>query len=798
MSQTSKSPSTKDQNELNLRDEAEKYLRYWPWFVASVIFSLLIAYINLRYTVPIYSTSATIIIKDENSGGGSEFAMMQDLGMFSGMGSNSIENELGILKSRELMQDVMQSLNFTTSYYAEGNVRTTEIYQGSPLLVEILNKNSGKETLPNLQISKPIQGAITITNLSNQQSYIANLGEAFEIGETTLVVRDNSSGIDIENFNYYPLKVVFNDPVSLANSYRSQLQVKLEDYNSTLVNLGLNDPIKEKAQDILDQLIFEYNRQAIEDKNLVARNTAQFIDERLALITGELDSVESGKKEFKQDNNLTDIQSESQLFIESASEFDKKMQEIETQLELSKSMLNFMNQENDSDLLPSNLGLEGSGLNEYIAQYNELVLQRDRILAGSTEKNPVVINLNTQIEQLKNNIFSSIQNVQTNLRIARDDLNRQSAVIGGKISAVPGKEQEFRGIERQQNIKEALYLFLLQKREENSLTLAITAPKAKIVDSAYSSGTPVSPNKRSIYLTALLIGLGIPFAIVYLKNLLNNKIRTKEDITSSGLNIPIVGEIPRLAKGQNELIQENDRSVMAESFRLMHTNLQYFLAETSNEINQRATTIFVTSTVKGEGKTFIAFNLAKTLANTGKKVLIMGADLRNPQLQRFQEDAKSWLGVSNYLVDRNLHIQDLIKNSSLHPDLDILTSGSIPPNPSELLRSHRLEELFDQVKDLYDYILVDTAPAMVVADTFLISKHADLTLYSVRADYTERKLLNFIGDAKDDQKLKNAGLVLNSVKSANYGYGKYGYSYGYAYGVESQGFWEKLKIKLKS
>ncbi|TQI71930.1 capsular exopolysaccharide synthesis family protein [Gramella sp. Hel_I_59] len=798
MSQTSKNPSTKDQNELNLRDEAEKYLRYWPWFVASVIFSLLIAYINLRYTVPIYSTSATIIIKDENSGGGSEFAMMQDLGMFSGMGSNSIENELGILKSRELMQDVMQSLNFTTSYYAEGNVRTTEIYQGSPLLVEILNKNSAKETLPNLQISKPVQGAITITNLSSQQSYKANLGEAFVIGETTLVVRDNSNGIDIENFNYYPLKVVFNNPVSLANSYRSQLQVKLEDYNSTLVNLGLNDPIKEKAQDILDQLIFEYNRQAIEDKNLVARNTAQFIDERLALITGELDSVESGKKEFKQDNNLTDIQSESQLFIESASEFNKKMQEIETQLELSRSMLNFMNQENDSDLLPSNLGLEGSGLNEYIAQYNELVLQRDRILAGSTEKNPVVINLNTQIEQLKSNIFSSIQNVQTNLQIARDDLNRQSAVIGGKISAVPGKEQEFRGIERQQNIKEALYLFLLQKREENSLTLAITAPKAKIVDSAYSSGTPVSPNKRSIYLTALLIGLGIPFAIVYLKNLLNNKVRTKEDITGSGLSIPIVGEIPRLAKGQNELIQENDRSVLAESFRLMHTNLQYFLAENSNEINQRATTIFVTSTVKGEGKTFIAFNLAKTLANTGKKVLIMGADLRNPQLQRFQEEAKSWLGVSNYLVDRNLHIQDLIKNSSIHPDLDILTSGSIPPNPSELLRSHRLEELFEQVKELYDYILVDTAPAMVVADTFLIGKHADLTLYSVRADYTERKLLNFIGDAKDDQKLKNAGLVLNSVKSANYGYGKYGYSYGYAYGVESQGFWEKLKTKLKS
>ena len=423
----------------------------------------------------------------------------------------------------------------------------------------------------------------------------------------------------------------------------------------------------------------------------------------------------------------------------------------------------------------------------------QLVLERNRILSGSTEKNPVVIKLNRQLEQLRENVRASLNRLRSNLSIAESNLAREASAIGSKIAEVPSNEKQFRGIERQQQIKETLYLFLLQKREENSLSLAVTAPKAKIVDTAFSSSAPISPNPRSLYLTALLIGLGLPFAVIYLKNLLNNKVRSKEDVADLASNVPVIGEVPRLAKGQAELIQENDRSVLAESFRLLHANLQYFLSESTVESQQKGSCIFITSTVKGEGKTFVAFNLAKTLANTGKKVLIMGGDLRNPQLQRFEKEAKSWLGVSNYLVDRKIGVKDLIRNSSLHPDLDILTSGSIPPNPAELLRNSRMEELFSEIKETYDYIIVDTAPAMVVADTFLIKRFADLTLYAVRADYTERKLLDFVSETKNEEKLKNVGIVLNSVKAANYGYGRYGYSYGYAYGVDPDSNWKKIK-----
>jgi tyrosine-protein kinase Etk/Wzc len=786
-------PQFQQEEEINLREELEKYLRYWPWFLISALLCVVVAFFYLRYSTPVYQTTATIIIKDEKKGGAmSELAAFEELGLFNGMGSNSLENEMGILRSKQLMTDVAKQLDLNIRFFVEGNVQTSEIYGVKPFSVEILQldekKLIGSKTY---ELSKLKEG-FKIVNISNSKEIIVKPGAPFELGFGTVVFNENPQWVTLnKEHSYSSVLVSFSTIESAAEVYRKKIQLNLTDKNSSLIELNLNDPVKEKSEDILNQLILEYNRQAIEDKNLVARNTAKFIEDRLDIITGELDSVETGKEQFKETNQLTDIGAESQLFIQNASEFNKKKQEVATQLELSNAMLSYIKTNSESDLLPANLGIAEDGVNSVITQYNNLVLERNRILRGSTEKNPVVLSLNSQLEQMKANVVQSLERMRSNLRIAQQDLEQQAAKIGSKIASVPGKEKQYRGIERQQNIKEALYLFLLQKREETSLSLAVTAPKAKIVDSAYSLDEPVSPKRKMIFLAALILGLLVPFIFIYLKHLLSNKVFSQADMKNAIKAIPLVGEVPKMSKKDNQLVEVNDRSVLAESFRILHTNLQYLLVNSGN--NPGGNTLFVTSSVKGEGKTFTAFNLALTLANSGKKVLIIGADLRNPQLQRYEVDSKYNKGVSDYLYDRSVLIEDLIKGSKLHSNLDLLASGSIPPNPSELWRTSRAPELFAEVKTKYDYVVVDTAPVMLVTDTFLINKYADLTLYVVRAGYTEKKLLNFALDAKKDGKIHDVSFVLNDVELANFGYGN---KYGYAYGEDTKTFWQNFKARL--
>lgn len=756
----------------------------------SVLICVVLAFLYLRYTTPIYQTKATIIIKDEKKGGiMSELSAFEDMGILSGMGGgNSIENEMGILRSKQLITDVTKKLQLNVRFFAEGDVNTSELYENRPFEIQILQEKEDefKDGL-SFKITQQTRSGLVLENEETQEEVNVKFGEPVSLDFATIVINQIEGRKQVKD----PIILRFSSVGAVADSYREKVQLNLTDKNSSLIELNLNDPIKKKAQEILDQLILEYNRQAIEDKNLVARNTASFIEDRLDIITGELDSVETGKEEFKESNQLTDIQAESQLFIENASDFNKKRQDVNTQLELSNAMIEYITKDSDSDLLPSNLGISESGVNSVISEYNTLVLERNRILRGSTAKNPVVIDLNTQIEQIKANVLQSLQRMRSNLRIAKNDLDRQAASMGSKIASVPGKEKQYRGIERQQNIKEALYLFLLQKREETSLSLAVTAPKAKIVDRAYSLQEPVSPKRKIIVLAALILGFIIPFLFIYLKYLFNNKIHSQKDMQRAIKAIPLVGEIPKVIKKDEELIIKNDRSVLSEAFRILHTNLQYLLVNAGESAG--ANVLFVTSTVKGEGKTFTAFNLALTLANSGKKVLIMGGDLRNPQLQRYEMDSKDFKGISDYLVDSTLSLNSLIKQSKLHTNLDLLASGSIPPNPSELWRTTKATTLFEDLKSEYDYIVVDTAPVMLVTDTFLINKYADLTLYVVRAGYTEKKLIDFAADAKKDGKLHDVSFVLNDVKLSNFGYGN---KYGYAYGVEKQSFWKEFKSKL--
>lgn len=794
MSQQQHTPIRPQEEEINLREELDKYLKYWPWFVFGVILCVLIGFVYLKYTTAQYSTTASIIIKDEESKGpSSEMAAFADLGLLSGMGASSIENEIGILRSKTLMTKTVKALDLNITYYDEAGVKSKELYTQSPFNVQVLQLDEEKlsenikEELGNRFLIQPqSENDFTLINTETEKAFEGKFGNPVNIGFADITLE--RTGIEPEED--LEVSVQFSPVESVVGKYRNGVQVNLTDKNSSLLELSLVDPVTEKAQDILDQLILEYNRQAIEDKNLVATNTASFIDERLSIINQELDSVEVGKEEFKESNQLTNIEAESELFIENASEYKKRQQEVGTQLELANAMLDHLKGNRPSDLLPANLGIEESGVNEMIKEYNTLVLERNRILSASTNENPVVIRLNSQIDQMRSNVLQSLERMRSNLLIAQEDLDRQAAVIGSQISAVPAKERQYRGIERQQNIKEALYLFLLEKREENSLSLAVTAPKAKIVDSAYSDSTPVSPKSKIILLAALILGLLIPFLIIYIKNLLNNKVTDRTDIENTTKEIPIVGEIPRIARKESDLISVNDRSVLAEAFRIMVTNLQYLLVGAGDK--EKGIKLFVTSTVKGEGKTFIAFNLAITLANMGKKVIIVGADLRNPQLQRYETNARSYSGVSDYLYNTETGVEDIIAKAKAHEKLDIIASGNIPPNPSELLRSERMARLLNELEGVYDYIIVDTAPSMLVADTFLINKYADLTLYVARAGYTEKKLLGFAVDAKNEGKLHDVSFVLNDVELANFGYGN---KYGYAYGEEKKSFFKRLKEK---
>lgn len=785
------SNNLQSQNEPTLREQIDIYIRHWPWFFIAILISIAVAFVFLRYTTPYYQSTTSIIIKDSKGrGAASELAAFEDIGLISGMNTNSIENEIEILKSRRLLKNVVDQLNLNIRYYRVGKIKTSEIFLNKPFEVKILNKNNEVD-YPNYQLQVKITSLDTFQFIDegNNIDVEAGFGDKIDLpyGSITLIPNPEIQSTIAQEGDYF-VQVQLSSPERIVSSLRNAIQVSPVVKNSSVINLSLNYPVKDKAEAILNELVLQYNKDAIDDRNMVATNTAEFIEERLQIITEELDSVETDKVTFKQENKLTDIEAEAQLFLESASELNKRQLDLSTQSALVENIINYLNEDDLTALLPTNLGIPQEGLQELIQNYNQLVLERNRLLRSSTNQNPVVVNLENQINQLKVNVIKSLNNVKSSLSTTLEDLRRQEAVFGSKITQVPDTEKEFRNIVRQQNIKEALYLFLLQKREETSLSLAVTAPKAKIVDHAHSTSNPVSPKPNIIYLAALLLGLLIPFLVIYLRQLLNNKVSNRKDVERLAPNINLIGEIPKLGKGEAELIQKNDTSVLAESFRIIRTNLQYIFA--NNNLVNKPKTIFVTSTVKGEGKTFASVNMAMTLSNVGKKVILVGADIRNPQLHRFFKNAKSKKGVTDFLIQAESNLDDLIQNEPFSKNLDVLFSGSIPPNPAELLLNDRLSILFEELKQKYDYVIVDTAPTMLVTDTLLINKFADITLYVIRADYTERRLLEFPSDCVKDGRLQKVSFILNNVKMSNFGYGN---KYGYAYGGENKSIFQKLK-----
>ena len=765
-------------DELSLREMIEQYTRYWYFFVIGVLIALVLAFLYLRYTPQLYQSKATIIIKDEKTQSPLEMAAFSQFGSFlSRFKTNQIDNELAIFNSKRLISETVKELQLNINFEVKFQIFDESFVDPIPVLYfKMLSESEF-----HLE-SEPL-------NISTNYSF----GEQISLPFGVITVLPNLE--DAEKFRGYKNKTIlvsYNSVETVALRFQERVNILNTDAKSNVVELSIQTQNREKGEDFLNELVRQYNKDAVQDRNEIAKKTSAFIESRLQIITRELDSVESNKEDFKSTNRLTDIQAEAQITLENASEFNKRQLDVSTQMELSNTMIDYMKNADRDELLPANIGISNESVGSAVNNYNELILYRNKLLQTSTPKNPVVKSVNEQIAQMRNSILESLENSKNALRIAMKDLNMQENIISSKISQVPAKEKIFRGIERQQTIKEQLYLFLLQQREEASIALAATADRAKIVDSAYGPQEPVSPKKSLIYLGALLAGLLVPFGGIYSFNLLNTKVKGRKDVERHLKSIPIIGEIPKVQKGDSDLIKHNDQSIMAEAYRIFRTNLQYLFIN-KLEKNEEGKSIIVTSTIKGEGKTFVAFNLALTLALTGKKVVLVGADIRNPQLQRYlPEHLKAKKGLTEYIVYEDLQVADVVAQSEYNENLNIIVSGAIPPNPAELLMQKRTSTLVEELRKQYDYIILDTAPAMLVTDTILINKLADITLYVVRADYTDRRLLDFAKDAIEDGRLTNVAMVLNNVALNNFGYGN---KYGYAYSREERSLLKRILNK---
>jgi len=771
---------------INLREILKPYFFRWYWFVIGCFLAVLAAWFFLRYSDTVYNTETTLLIKEVNKSlaGSPEMSIVSELGGMGSMGTNSIDNEIEILRSKKLMMSVVKELGLETSVYSQGKIKEFELYKEmSPFVVRVINEK------PNASYpSSPVFAMIENNNvILESESFKKNIVSEFNKAVSMpfgMIMFQKNPKFNPKAWKGVSYRLAFSSAINRTRDLLKGLNIELIKEEATVLKISMDSPVPKKAEDILNRLSVNYNREAVLDKNSEAQKTAEFIDGRVKLIGEELGKVENQKEDFKEKNNITDIKSEAELSLKTEADSQHAQLETESQLELVNSLSNYLNKQGAYQVLPLNVGLEDSKTSSDIAVYNQLISERNRLLEGSTVLNPVVQDVTKQITSLRTSISESLNKSRTALQIRKNAITGEKNRVAGKISRVPVQEKLFRSIERQQTIKEELYLLLLQKREEAAISLAIAAPKARIVDDALTSPGPISPKRQMIYLLALAIGFLFPVAIIYIVELFNDKIRSKHDLEKLLRGKPVIGELPSLSKGENELVQLNDLSPLAEAFRILITNMNFMLPK-----NKKGNVIFVTSTVKGEGKTFASFNLALTLATPRKKVIIIGSDIRNPQLQRYNESRKGIAGLSEFMYDLTIPKEEIIHPSTFNPYCDIIYSGAITPNPTELLANGRYEELIESLKTDYDYIILDTAPLMLVTDSFLIADIADMTMYVTRSNYTEKELVGgFANEQIDLNKIKNVGFVLNDVSKKNSGYG-YGYKYGYGYGAQQKKSW---------
>lgn len=761
----------------------------WKWFVLSLIICMGAAHIYLRYATPIYQSAAKLLIKDDEGSrssfkGGNSIMSATNLGIISN--SNGIDNEMEILKSRTLAQQTVYDLKLYVNYRHEGKLKDHVLYGDQEVNIDMDLEHLKKLNAPmNLKITREgrnyhVTGSYNVpidNNTFNPEA--VNIDKTFSalpatIGTRVGVVRFTQNG------NYMlrdgeSLKATMIAPEIAAGKYVGNLNVTESSKTTTIVDLVLNDEIPQRAIDYLKQLAIVYNRQANEDKNEIAVRTEQFINQRLEKINAELGSTEGQLENYKKRNNMVELKMNATQAVANADQYAQKLSEANTQVALLDELTRYMNEpSNRHQPIPSNVGLSDESATSLINEYNKIALQRNQLLHSASENSPTVTPLTAQLDDLNSSIKRAMTQARAGLRIQRNSIAAQAGKYEGQINNTPEQERMLTQIGRQQEVKSGLYLMLLQKREENSISLAATADKGKLIDTPVFAGK-VTPKNSIIMLIALILGLAIPAGILFLLEFFRYKIEGHNDVEKL-TNLPIIADVAiaseRAKTKADIVVHENKNNLMEEIFRSLRTNLQFLL-------KQHDKVIMFTSTTSGEGKTFIASNVAISFALLGKKVILVGLDVRKPRLAELFEIDDHHHGITNLLVKDEVNWSDVkeqIVPSGINDKLDILMAGPVPPNPGELVTRESLDQTMEQLKEHYDYILIDTAPVGLVTDTLALGRISNATVYVCRADFTQKASFGLINSLSMEKKLPNMSIVLNGVDLSKK---KYGYYYGY-------------------
>lgn len=776
--QTNNSSNKNDQG-LNIVDLFMYLASQWKWFLLSILICGGIAWYNYARAPLVYFRSATVIIKDP-----SNKASTSGLDRFDNfINKVNVANEILQFRSKKLMREVVQRVHADVSYQIKDGLRSNELYNESPVLVSL------PDALPEQSFSftMTLKDAKTVTlsdfsGIEAKPSYEVALNDTVAIIEGMNVVVTATNYLRDSWLNT-PIRVQKLPVESMVNYYKNALGIQQEEEEASILTLALKDSSPARAEDVLNTLITVYNEEAIKEKNQVAVNTANFINERLIIIERELGNVESNLESFKQRNQIVDIASSAGMYMTESQKYNADAMELETQLRLANFIKDYLTDPSkETDLIPSNTGISDMNIENQISLYNAAKLKRDHLIDDSSVNNPVVQELNNSLRAMKQSIIRAVDNMIVSLNVKRNDAQNREMRAQDRVTAIPTKERQMLSIERQQKIKEALYLFLLNKREENALSQAMADNNARVIDGAEGSNAPISPNRNRILLLGLLVGIALPGVVCLAILFMDTRVHGRKDIEGA-TSVPYLGEIPLDKEAMKDhrkkvmAVKEQGDDIVSEAFRILRTNMAFL-----SKKDKPAQVITFTSFNIGAGKTFIARNLSMSLAYMKKRVVMVDLDIRKGTLSR--HFGHYHVGVTNYLSDNTVKVDDIIQHQE---GFDLIPAGILAPNPAELLMDNRLDELMNELRTRYDYIIADNVPVGLIADATIANRIADLTIFVVRAGKLDRRQLPDIEKLYQEKKLKNMALVLNGANPERHGYGySYGYGYGYGYGTKKK------------